>query len=291
MLSGMKKELSISFIIASFLLFPVASCTKGFVAPAGLHTTFLSHPSNAQKRIEVFWMRPETQGPHPAIIFIHGHQTGDRAGGEAFVSWGVLEEWSGRGYVAAAVSQPGYGNSDGPPDFCGRFTQDAIEEVIRYFREQEFVQPGKIALEGISRGAVAAAMVATRDSQIAALVLISGEYDFSDYKLDALTLNNVQLELELGREAEDRREALQERSALFCSEQIKSPSLILNGGKDDRTNPDHAKAFAQRIQENGTFARAIIYSDFGHNIPVQERDKEINSFLEKWVMPSASTIK
>lgn len=45
-----------------------------------------------------------------------------RDGGESYVKVGRLGMMAARGYVAAAVSQPGYGNSDGPPDFCGPFT-------------------------------------------------------------------------------------------------------------------------------------------------------------------------
>ena len=67
-----------------------------------------------------------------------------------------------RGYVAAAVSQPGYGQSDGPPDFCGPYTQAAVMKAIDFLRQMPVVQPQHVALYGYSRGAIVASMVVTR---------------------------------------------------------------------------------------------------------------------------------
>jgi hypothetical protein len=81
---------------------------------------------DGSKRIELFWTKPEGNGPFPAILYIHGHQETVRNGGQTFVESGRLGTMASRGYVAAAVSQPGYGNSSGPPDFCGPVTQSAV---------------------------------------------------------------------------------------------------------------------------------------------------------------------
>ena len=35
-----------------------------------------------------------------------------------------------RGYVAAALSQPGYGNSGGPPDFCGPVASRKLQRFL-----------------------------------------------------------------------------------------------------------------------------------------------------------------
>jgi dipeptidyl aminopeptidase/acylaminoacyl peptidase len=83
-----------------------------------------------------------------------------------------------RGYVAAALSQPGYGHSDGPSDFCGPFTQDAVVVAIDFLRNQSFVDPNKVVLYGYSRGAIVASMVATKDPKLAAVVLGAGAYNF-----------------------------------------------------------------------------------------------------------------
>lgn len=76
-----------------------------------------------------------------------------------------------RGYGAAAVFQPGYGNSDGAPHFCGPFTQDAVLVAIDFLRNKTFVNPNKVVLFGYSRGAIAASMVATKDQNLAPVIL------------------------------------------------------------------------------------------------------------------------
>jgi dienelactone hydrolase len=94
-----------------------------------MQRAFLLHPQHPSKQLEVFWTTAVGQGPWPAVLFIHGHQEQYKNGGAAYIKTGRLGSLASRGYVAAAVSQPGYGHSDGPPDFCGPFTQ--AEESTR----------------------------------------------------------------------------------------------------------------------------------------------------------------
>ncbi len=70
-------------------------------------------------------------------------------------------------------------------------------------------------------------MVATRDPKLAALILISGEYDFTDYDFKSLLKDNWGSNQGLNEETDGSKKALQERSALLFSEKIKSPTLIL----------------------------------------------------------------
>src|SRR5262245_4043522 len=128
----------------------------------------LQHRQDPGKRVEVFWAKPIGSGPWPAVLLIHGHQEQIRNGGEAYVLTGRLGVLASRGYVTAALSQPGYGNSDGPADFCGPFTQDAAQTALAFLRARPFVIPSKAALFGYSRGAIVASMGAARAPQLAA---------------------------------------------------------------------------------------------------------------------------
>ena len=143
-----------------------------------VHRELLPHSNDKNKKVEIFWTKPTGDGPFPAVLLIHGHQEQIKNGGEAFVRTGRLGAIASQGYIAAAFSQPGYGNSDGPPDYCGPFTQDAVMVALEFLRKQPFVRPDKVALYGYSRGAIVASMVATKDNKLASVVLGAGAYDF-----------------------------------------------------------------------------------------------------------------
>jgi hypothetical protein len=73
---------------------------------------------------------------------------------------------------------------------------------------------------------------------------------------------------------------------------IKAVTLILNGAKDGRTDPDQAHILADPITRAGGEARAIVYPGVGHMIPVEKRDKDIDPFLDRVLGgPKATTSK
>ena len=233
--------------------------------PPEVHVELLSRTDEPSKHVEIFWTQPKGTGPWPLVVFLHGHQDGSTTpGGKAFVDYGVLEDAATRGYVGVGVSQPGYGHSEGPPDFMGAFTQRAVEQVIERFRAQSFVRKDRVALEGISRGAIVAGLVATRDPRIRAMVLISGAYDLPALfgpnpgpRPPSLSSRMVdEIRSDIMQETDGSAGALRDRSVLAAASRIRTPALIVNGAKDDRTDPEQARALARTIQANGVFARA-----------------------------------
>lgn len=237
----------------------------------------LPHSQDHSKKVELFWTQPAGDGPYPAILFIHGHQERIRNGGEAFVWTGRLGEVASRGYVAASLSQPGYGNSDGPPDFCGPFTQDAVSVALDFLRKQSFIKPNKVALYGHSRGAIVASLVATRDPQLAAVVLAAGAYDFFSWYPTRRPRVDANIRLETGASAE----AFRARSAIYHADKIKAPVLLLHGARDDRVPVRQAEAFAEKLKANGIAVTLKIFPDARHGIPVDDLYRESDPFLEQ----------
>lgn len=91
--------------VAGFtLLGLLCSCRTGTRSVART----VPHPDNPSKSVEYFIEQPRGDGPWPTIVFLHGRQEGARPGGRLFVEWGVLKKFAARGYLAVAVSQPGY---------------------------------------------------------------------------------------------------------------------------------------------------------------------------------------
>src|SRR5687768_10559305 len=137
--------------------------TQHQISPAGLPP------------VELFQASPDNVQPAGAMLFVHGNQGGRGIGARETVDTGTLLGFCSRlNITAAAVSQPGYGASAGPPDFCGPRTQDAIAAALSFLRVQPNVDPDRIVLYGYSRGAIASAMAATREPDLRALILGAG---------------------------------------------------------------------------------------------------------------------
>jgi dipeptidyl aminopeptidase/acylaminoacyl peptidase len=237
---------------------------------------FLPHRQHPSKTIEVFWTKPAEQGTWPAILFIHGHQEQLRNGGEAFVKTGRLGIMASRGYVAAAVSQPGYGHSDGPPDFCGPYAQEAVLVALDFLRLQPFVNPHKVALYGYSRGAIVASMVATQDPKLGAVILGAGAYNFFNWYPTPLRGINANIEREAGTSAD----AFRARSAIYHVDTMKVPILVLHGAQDERISVRQAEAFAEKLRATGLAVTLKIFPNAPHRIPVDDQYREIYPFLE-----------
>ncbi len=268
-----ERRLQLSSVIS--LIPALCACASKSLAA---DTFFIHHPDDRGKRVEAFLQKPAGNGPWPTIVFLHGHQEWPSYGGKDFVTWGELDRFAKKGYLAVAVSQPGYGKSSGPADFCGPFTQHAVSAVVAKLKVDGLIAPNKIVIEGISRGATVGGMIATYDPSIAGVVLISGLYDLPQFTVNP---NYAQIEKALVAETGGSTEAMRDRSVLYFAQNIKAAALILNGAKDDRTDPAQAQRLAGEINSHGGKARAIIYPNFGHHIPIEVRDKEIDPFIDR----------
>lgn len=247
---------------------------------APVRTELVAHPADPGKRIEIAWARPAGEGPWPVLLLVHGHQIGERPGAKMYVDNGTLEQYASRGMLAAAVSQPGYGRSDGPPDFCGPRSQQAVIAAIAHLRSLPFVDARRVAVFGYSRGAIVAAMVSSQVPDLSAVILGAGIYDLKE------TFGRLapDIQANIGREAGLADEAFRARSAIHHVELIKAPTLILHGELDDRASSASARRFGSALEATGTTVRVVVFPGVGHGIPRVRQDAEVNPFLEKHLL-------
>jgi dipeptidyl aminopeptidase/acylaminoacyl peptidase len=243
--------------------------------------------------VEVLVEAPDGEGPFPAILFVHGHQSAPRPGARAFtrlearpalatIDEGRLARMRDRGYVAAAVSLPGYGESAGPPDFCGPRSQAAVRAAIDHLVARPDVDGRRLVVYGVSRGAISAAMEATTDGRIAGLVLVAGLYDLAA----AYPTGDRAVDANVEREAGVTPEALAARSPLRAAGTIRARVLLLHGADDRRGGAvDTARRLAARLLAAGTPVRLRIFASTPHAIPIERQWSEIDPFLARITAP------
>lgn len=270
--------------LLGFLLLVVASTDLFAQERILLHGDAADHG-----QVELFIDRPQGDGPFPAMLFVHGHQSAPRPGGRVFirlerrpvlatVDEGRLEKMRRRGYVAAAVSLPGYGDTTGPADFWGPRSQRALEAALNHLAQLSYIDPDRIVVYGVSGGAATASMVATRVSSIRALVLVAGLYDLGQ----AYPTGDPGLDAYIEREAGTTPEAFAARAALRYADRISATTLILHGEKDERGGVVHqARELARSLLARKAAVRLRIYEDTPHSIPIPAQWETIDSFLQE----------
>jgi dipeptidyl aminopeptidase/acylaminoacyl peptidase len=282
----MKPTTVVRLVLVPLLLgaFALPVRTQAPLTVDKVRNEFIPHPDDPTKRLEIVWTKPAGDGPWPVIVLIHGHQEPERPGAAVYARGAQLDRHSARGFVAAAVSQPGYGKSDGPPDFCGPRSQRAVTALVEYLGKQPFVDANRIGLYGYSRGAVVASMAATRMPKLAALVLGAGIYDLKE--MYSRLAEGIQQNIKA--EAGTTDEAFRARSAIFHVDRIKAPTLILHGENDDRATADSARRFGAALEKTGTSVRVVIFPGVGHGIPGPQQAAEVDPFLQTHLLKKTS---
>ncbi len=266
-------------------LFLLATAKQSFA----FDQVMLTPTERGLDQVELFVASPDAEGPRPVILFVHGYQWEERPGGLAFakieerpeiatIDEGRIQEMAKRGYIAAAVSQPGFGESAGPSDFCGPRTQQAVMAAFDYLLSLPNADPTRVVLYGVSRGAATSSMVATQDDRITDLILMAGLYDLEEF----YPSGDKYLDENIVNETGATPEAFAQRAALRYADRITARTLILHGDGDNRGHSlDQAKRLAERLEENGTPVRLRVYEDRPHQVPIPEQWEEIDPFLAR----------
>jgi len=175
------------------------------------------------KNVEALTLQPAGAGKFPGLLLIPGHA---RTARDLFVLGHTLAR---EGFACVAVSQPGYGKSEGPPDYVGPKTIKTLTAAYRKFQREPYVDAQQMGVYGFSRGGMAASLLAVQLDDVRAVVLGAGVYDFKK-QYDEVTLEGIRENMK--RETGMMPEAIKERSSVLFMEKLNCPVLILHGEKD-----------------------------------------------------------
>lgn len=224
---------------------------------ASVEPSFLENPDTSPHKIEFFLQKPDGDGPFPVLFLVHGYQPINSNGGQEFVDLNYLSKFVKEGIVAVAISVPGFGASEGSRDCSGPASQKAIAAVIHHFAKSSFIDPQRMGIYGISRGAILASMVPKYAPMLSLQILESGCYDLT--QRDSLLPDYlIGMKKNMILETGGTSEALIERSALYNTKYIQGKTLVLAGEFDDRRPLPSSLALHEKLTQEGKHSQINI---------------------------------
>ena len=237
-----------------------------------------AHPSryltSGGHRVEYVVCAPESaaKSAAPGLLLIHGR------GAHARTMLPFMRMLARRGFAVLALSQPGYGLSDGPADFGGPATLQAVSDAIDALKREPGVNAGRVAVWGISRGASPAVGIAERRKDLKAAIAQSGSYDlWATYR----ETRAEEVRAEILAQAGGDSAAWKARSPLLAADKVACPLLVLHGERDERAPAAPAHALEARLRQLGRPVEGRFFPQGGHYLSPALVNPAAFSFLEK----------
>lgn len=243
--------------------------------PREIRTTQrLVYSTEAGRRLRLDVTEPVSEGPHPAVVLLHGG--GWRRGNRSYMGSG-MRYLAGLGYAAVAVD---YRLANAPHDTFPAAVADA-RCAVRYLRANAVpldIDPDRIAAMGFSAGGHLAAMLATA-SDVDGL---DGDCPFTDIspRVQAAVAFYAPFDLRpgqqvgpgtrgvianfLGRRADDDPITAALASPRAHVDSSDPPMLLVQGLRDATVHPDQSRRMYETLSRAGVPATLVEVPDGVH---------------------------
>ena len=193
-----------------------------------------------RNRIEGISIRPLAEDKFPGLLLLAG-----RSPAQNSINFGLI--FAEQGFACLSVSDPGFGKSEGKPDFVGPDSIKALAAGFEKFRREPFVDSNKMGIFGYSRGGMAASLLTIRlGKKVRAAVFGAGIYDFKraydETGFDGIREN---MRTETGMTTK----AIKERSSILLMKKLKTPVLIIHGENDVNAPTNQALLLRDRLTD------------------------------------------
>ena len=232
---------------------------------------------NHDMKIVATLMKPFTQGPHPAVVLIHGSGVSDR---DNLWYLYIADNLARNGIAVLFPDKRGCGQSEGKWHVAGfnDFTNDAIAG-IEYLASLENINSHKIGLLGISQGGWIAPLAADKSDDIDFVINLSGSMTTPNKQIAhevRADVNNAGLPEFLAsimapiftERAKNKRKIWWKKNGGFevikYWKSIAVPALIVYGRKDENDNVPVNTSESLLKQHGSDKTTLIIYEDSGH---------------------------
>lgn len=243
----------------------------GCVALDNIKACKFDYVSDGNK-VEAISFQPPGEGRFPGLLLIPGYQRS----ATDYISLG--RSLAQQGFASVAVTQPGFGKSEGKADYVGPKTIAALTEGFKKFQRASYVDANKMGIFGYSRGGMAASLLAVKLKDVRAAVFGAGIYDFKkaydEIKVEGIREN-------MSAESGMTEKAIAERSSILKMEQLRCPVLILHGEKDQNVPVSQALVLRDRLTELKKDFEIKLFPNAEHSIPGNELIPAVVDFFNR----------
>jgi dipeptidyl aminopeptidase/acylaminoacyl peptidase len=224
------------------------------------------------RAVEAILFQPGGDGPFPGVLLIPGYQR------TAVNLIPLGTRLAAEGFACIAVTQPGFGKSQGPPDYVGSKTLKVLTAAYRKLQHERFVDPKHMGIYGYSRGGMAAALLVVELDDVKAAVFGAGLYDFKK-AYDDVTLPGIRENMMA--ETGMTTEAIRQRSPILRMENLQCPVLILHGEKDRNVPVSQALLLRDRLKALHKEFEIKLFPNREHSIGPEVTTLTIDFFQRK----------
>jgi dipeptidyl aminopeptidase/acylaminoacyl peptidase len=226
---------------------------------------------SADGKAEGFVTRPKGKGPFPLVVLLHGHSLVGIGARRLLPAADTFA--SEICYASLAISLPGYGDTQVPAGPTPDATRQVVNDAIAIAKTLPWIDSQRVYFYGFSRGAVVAAALINQIPGVKGALLHSGAYDLPRLYRDASSPWLRKL-LNPNDAAEPKLQNL-----LNETDHWPGATLILHGAQDSLIPATQAHLLDERLKALGKPHRLVLYSEYGHLLPLRQIRSEVLQFL------------
>jgi len=228
----------------------------------------LTYASPMGGSVPAFLLVPRTDGPHPALLMMHG--LGDSKSAEL----PFAQRFAAAGAVVLVVDAPfaREGRRDEPPiSFTERDREEHIELIVDLRRAvdllsaREDVDPQRIAYHGISYGGMVGGLLAGVEDRLLAYVLIVADGGLVEHYTGPDDADGPLREL-APADREQWLALMEALESLYFVGHAAPAALLMQSGREDELVP---APDAERLHAAASAPKTVMWYDSGHALPAE----------------------
>jgi dipeptidyl aminopeptidase/acylaminoacyl peptidase len=264
---------------------PVTESRMGAPREDGLvDVELVSYPSFDGRDIPAWLYRPDADGPAPVVLAIHGGPEAQ----ERPIYQPLYQYLLSRGIAVLATNvrgSTGYGKTYQrliQRDWGGGDLED-WDHAVKWLKEQDWVDAGRIGVWGGSYGGFAVLTCVTRLPEYwAAAVDIFGPSNLVTFARAVPPTWRRMMKRFVGDPDEDE-ELLIERSPMTYVENVKAPLLVIQGATDPRVVKAESDQLVEKLESMGREVEYVVFEDEGHGFTKRPNELRAMRLSAEWL--------